>query len=136
MFCSALAFNRRRGTEDFGMDGARTDQEFLNVTRERVMGLVSSVRSRKNEVFIMKYEDLVSNPMAAVSAALEYAGVAGDTELVKEIVTKAGLVDRDVHRTSVSIASSIGRWREDLPRALQGRCDQAFAEALDAFGYR
>lgn len=136
MFCSALAFNRRRGTEDFGMEGARTDEEFLDVTRERVMGLVSSVRSRDHDVLVMKYEDLVQSPVATVSSALDYVGIAGDVELVKEIITKARTVDRDVHRTSASAKSSIGRWQHDLPRAFRNRCDQAFAEALDALGYQ
>ncbi len=136
MFCSTLAFNQRRGTEDFGMDGARTQQEFLDVTRERVMGLVSSVRSRGDDVFIMKYEDLMESPVATVSSALEYVGIAGDVALVEQILIEARALDRDVHRTSASVTSSIGRWQQDLPRAFRKSCDQAFAEALDAFGYQ
>jgi hypothetical protein len=136
MFCSALAFNRQRGTEDFGMGSTRTDEEFLEVTRERVMGLVSSMRSRSQDVFVMKYEDLVTSPAATVSAALEYAGIARDRELVEGILAQARAVGDDAHRTSISAACSIGRWQQDLPAALRRNCDRAFSEALEVFGYR
>jgi hypothetical protein len=39
------------------------------------------------------------------------------------------------HKTSSDEAASIGRWRTDLPPALQDACDEAFAESLAAFGY-
>jgi hypothetical protein len=39
------------------------------------------------------------------------------------------------HRTTADETASIGRWREDLPPALQDACGEAFAEALAAFGY-
>lgn len=136
MFCSAVAFNRRRGTEDFGMDAVSTDQEFLDVTRERVMGLVSSVQSRDHDIFIMKYEDLIESPVATVSAALEYAGVDSDAVLVETILNAVRARDHGEHRTSASVESSIGRWQQDLPTVLRQRCDRAFAEALHAFGYR
>ena len=100
------------------------------------MGLVSSVRSRGDDVCIMKYEDLMENPVATVSAALEYIGIAGDVALVEQILTEARALDHDVHRTSASVTSSIGRWQQDLPGAFRKSCDQAFAEALDAFGYQ
>ncbi len=136
MFCSALAFNRRRGAADFGMNGARSDEEFLNVTRERVMGLLTSVRSRDQKIFIMKYEDLVQDPAATVASALAYTGLDGDVVLVEKLLKEARAVDDDTHRTSASVKSSIGRWRQDLSKTLGRSCDRAFAEALDAFGYR
>lgn len=70
---------------------------------------------------------------SSVSSALEYVGIAGHVELVEEILTKARAIDRDAHRTSASAESSIGRWRQDLPRPFRKSCDRAFAEALDVF---
>lgn len=136
MFCSALAFNRQRGTKDFGMCGVSTDQEFLEVIRERAMGLVSSVQSRDQNVYIMKYEDLIQDPVATVSAALDYAGIAGDVALVEKILNEVRTHDHDAHRTSASANSSIGRWQHDLPEVLRRNCDLALSEALHAFDYR
>lgn len=135
MFCSARAYNRRRGIADFGMDGARSDEEFLEITRERAWGLVKSMRSRDRHVHVMKYEDLVNDPLASVSAALAYIGVEKTEEFMEQVLAQTASRDREGHRTSASAASSIGRWRHDLPRALRKECERSLAEALDAFGY-
>ncbi len=137
MFCSVLAFNRARRSQDFGMKDAHTDAEFLEITRQRAVGLVGSVCSRTQDVYVLRYEDLMRRPEAVLQSVFDYldlrdAGAAAGDVLRR---VRAQKPVEHSHRTTDSDLSSIGRWRQDLPPKLRAQCCGALREPLQAFGY-
>jgi hypothetical protein len=44
-------------------------------------------------------------------------------------------VELEGHKTSPTIDASIGRWRNERDAQFRDLCREAFAEALDEFGY-
>lgn len=84
----------------------------------------------RTDMCVIRYEDMVR----------------GDTALFARLSgflrAEVGPADQDAgarmfskHATSESPEASIGRWRADLPQALQARCAQAWGGFLGAFGY-
>ncbi len=134
MFCSVRAFNERRGVRDFGLQEARCEREAVDVTARRAASLLKSLASRKQPVHVLRYEDLVKEPVATLSAMLSYAGLSHDTALIDAMLDCAAQGHGD-HATSASVAASLGRWRRELDPALQAYCTAALGEALAAFGY-
>ncbi|MGA8261671.1 MAG: sulfotransferase [Arenicellales bacterium] len=133
MYCSVRDFNRRRGRSDFGMDRAAPGEDLLQVTARRAAGLACSYRSRRRDVFLLRYEELVRDPERRLQETLEHIGIDGGADLVRDLVRGAGA--DFAHGTSADGLSSIGRWKRDLGADERERSSLAFEQALSAFGY-
>lgn len=138
MVCSILAFNRKRGFVAFGRENVGSDAEFIagNVA-SGAHALLAAWRERSGQAWLVRYEDLVLDPERTLVSLTEHIGLASDAATIDGVIARAsgheGAMER--HRTSRDPASSIGRWREELPEGLVEVCREAFGDALEAFGY-
>ena len=137
--CSVLAFNEKRGVDAFGRRHVSSDEEFVR----SYLGLEAQLmldawRQRGDSGFLLRYEDLVLNPVDAVAPLLDFVGLDADRAVIERMLERASAnrPDRQLdHRTSSEPADSIGRWRRDLSPQLQDVCEQAFGNVLREFGY-
>ena len=137
MWASMRAYNARRGFGDFGRARAATDEAWLAELRNGAIRLYETAQKRGGAARIVRYEDLVADPVATLAGLLAYL------ELDAAPATVAAMVDaaaaeipelRD-HRTSATVDASLGRWRRDLPPAEQEMVRAAFDDVLPPFGY-
>ncbi|MDX1393415.1 MAG: sulfotransferase [Gemmatimonadota bacterium] len=138
MACSILAFNEKRGFVAFGRENVDSDARFIaDNLASGANALLAAWRERSDRARLVRYEDLVLDPVPTLAALYEGLGLASDPDLVRDSVARAsgreGAMER--HRTSRNPAASIGRWRDELDPGLVDVCRTAFGEALEAFGY-
>ena len=86
---------------------------------------------------LVRYEDLILHPAQTLRGVLEQAGLDSSQGRIDAMLSRAAepIPGMALHSTSGGAEASIGRWRHDLEPRLQEVCDQAFAGALDEFGY-
>jgi hypothetical protein len=137
MVASILAFNAKRGHSAFSRERFNSDEEYvrwLGATGVREMQM--AWQRRASGSLLVRYEDLVRDPEASLTAILAYVGLESSEGTVRamleRIPTVAALRD---HRTSQDAPSSIGRWRVDLDERLQEVCAEVFEPVLPDFGY-
>ena len=144
LLASRLAFNRKTGLAQFGYDDATGDdatgdEAYVHGTmRRQVAGVLESWRAQRDDALLLRYEDLMRHPRETLRTLLDHVGLeSGDDEVAGVLErARARAPDRQArHRTTPDEAASIGRWRRDLPPALQEACAEAFGPALEAFGY-
>jgi hypothetical protein len=135
--CSIEAFNARRGQLSFGREAGQSMLAYLEATAAGTRLLLRAWQERAAGAHLVRYEDLVREPVATVSAMLGYLGLDHDRHLVQRMVTAAEQpVPGDAeHRTAASPARSIGRWREELDPALHDDARRIFVPLLEGFGY-
>ena len=134
---SILAFDAKRGFFGFGRRPEDQDADYVRRFRLSTMNLCHAWRHRADRAHLLRYEDLVRNPEESLRRVLEYLGLDASPSLVCGILDRIDqeseiLID---HRTSSSALASIGRWRRDLPAAIQDVCHEVLADALREFGY-
>jgi hypothetical protein len=136
MIASIYAFNAKRGTIGFGRDRFGTDEEYVAFLAARVQELVDAWSERRSASLLLRYEDLVLRPHETTEGILRYLELERSAELVETMVDRA-LTGPEVaaHRTLADGASSIGRWRRDLPRPLRAVCERELARVAAALGY-
>lgn len=134
---SILAFDARRGFHGFGRRPEDGDADYLRRFRVWVIDVCAAWRRRADHAHLLRYEDLVRDPVETVRRALEYLDLEATPSLVRRMVDVAGqdTATWSRHRTSPDALASIGRWRRDLPPATQELCQELFADALREFGY-
>jgi hypothetical protein len=118
LLCSAIAFWKMSPEKALAMLRATTAQ------------IVSICRSAASDILVVRYEDLLLDPVNSRKKITEFVGLdspLGPTEAAAEIFTK--------HGTSLDPASSIGRWRRDLPPDLIAASGTAFDPYIRDFGY-
>ena len=137
MVASILAFNRKRGVHGFGEGAAKGEVDYVDRLGEWAEGLVRSFARRRATAHVLRYEDLVREPQATLSALLEYLEVdAGDPIVARMLAAmRSEMPELAEHRTSSDANASIGRWRTALDDELQQACARAFGVALETFGY-
>jgi hypothetical protein len=138
MLCSIVSFNEKRGRPAFGLHAGDDLESYVtDVLAPSVADLLREWRARSGESFLVRYEDLVTNPRETMIGVLGHAGLASGPADVEAILARAA--DRpagmEQHRTATGPEESIGRWARDLDPALQRLCEDAFGEALAEFGY-
>jgi hypothetical protein len=135
VFCSILAFNRKRGYEAFGRELAGSDDEYIDTVRRSGEALLSHVRSEERDTHLLRYEELISEPVATLEPLLEFLGLdpAGAAAMVERAAVSTGGMDH--HMTAPSASASIGRWRTDLDPELAERCDAILFPVVADFGY-
>ena len=139
VLASRIAFVRKTGVAQFGLEPSRSEEEYVGgVMRTEVDDLYESWRALDNDAVLLRYEDLMLQPEDTLAELFAHIGLAADAETMAQVLerARARAPERQAgHRTTADETASIGRWREDLPPALQDACAEAFAEALAAFGY-
>ncbi len=133
---SVLAFNARRGFDDFGRELVETDEQYVDVIRTRILALVQTWKSVSHRGPLVRYEDLIQSPTKQLRAMLDALGVDSSANVVDAMVRAGNETSASVkaHKTSPDAPSSIGRWKWDLEPRLVKICDDALGGLLDGLG--
>jgi GT2 family glycosyltransferase len=135
VICSMLAYNRITPGA-FGRDLVGTDEDFVHRIGHQVRTLLAAHRDRSRASLLVRYEDLVRDPQAALEAILCHLELERRGSTITEMLRDpAARERRRPHMTSPSVSGSVGRWRSELDEGLQQACGEAFRDALAAFGY-
>ena len=133
---SVKAFDAKRGFDGFGRGDAGDDASFAGRIARGSEALARLARNRDDTV-ILRYEDLAAAPLAAMAAVLPGLGLsAGDPQ--RDAIAAAVQADDALlsyHRTTISPAASVGRWRSDLTHAEKAACAAEMGANLAHFGY-
>lgn len=81
---------------------------------------------------LVRYEDLVRDPLTELRRCLEHLGLSNDTVHTADL-QKSALFSQ--HGTSTSAQASIGRWRNDLPAEDVAVIARELGDLLQHFGY-
>jgi Sulfotransferase family len=135
--CSILAFDQKRGFYGFGRHETETAADYVVRLRNSAASVVRAWRHRRSRAQLVRYEDLVHEPIDTLRDAFKYLGVECGTSFVTDLVRRAVSRSREWtdHQTSATPASSIGRYSRDLPKDLRATCTEAFGEFLEEFEY-
>ena len=137
MIASMIAYNERKGFDDFGRRKAGSDEAWLDYLHQTFLVLRNAWRDRGEPGSLARYEDLVLDPASALPPLLDYLGLDADPGTVSRLIAAAAPDSPELrgHGTTDSPDASIGRWRHDLPPELREAVDEAFGDLLEAFGY-
>jgi hypothetical protein len=135
LLASALAFNRRRGFDDFGREHVDSDEAYVAELRQRVLDFARQWRQRAARARVLRYEDLVEDPGHHLRLLLAALQLDDSIRVVDAMVDAGARFDRAVarHRTTPDGPSSVGRWTRDLPPALRARCTAELSNLLSQF---
>jgi hypothetical protein len=137
MVTSILAFNRKRGVRGFGEGAADDAVDYVDRLAGWATGLVQSFERRRADAHVLRYEDLIRDPRAALPALLAYLEVDEGKAAVGRMVDALGTEMPELarHRTSPDEHASVGRWQTELDEDLKRACERSFGAALETFGY-
>lgn len=137
MLCSSLSFNKKLGTDGFGLSANQPEDDMVRVTQFRAQCLLATWQRRSPQAHLVRYEDLVLNPIPTLQAIFNYLNLEHNPTMIESFLEKS-LEDnatlRD-HQTATHPKNSIGRWQYDLSHSLKALCQQELVEELKAFGY-
>ena len=137
VLCSVFAVNAGLDQPRFGRGFFDNDADYIQELASRAAQLLRSWQDRADRVHLVRYEDLMAHPEATTTAVLEYLDVDARPETVAAML-RGALADGSRlvgHRTSGDPASSVQRWRRELPGELQAVCREAMGDTLAGFGY-
>ena len=136
MLCSYLATHWWLDFFGYGDDPAAPER-LVHELAPQLRLLVDAWQRRRSRAHLVRYEDLVAHPSEALASILAFADLPASPETVRRMVDHgfADTPELREHRTTESLTASVGRWRRDLDPALQELCEDAFSEAIVAFGY-
>jgi glycosyltransferase involved in cell wall biosynthesis len=137
--CSILAYAARNPRAALVSREPGTHEEYLEELAASFRGLLAECREREGETLIVRYEDLVREPVTTLEAILDHLEVESSAERAEALLDGAargeGRLER--HRTSGEAAEqSIGRWTRDLDPGLRSRSAEIFGDVLDDLGYK
>lgn len=136
VYCSILAFNRKRGIVSFGRETVQTDEEYASWLNSQAATLRQNWEARSGRALLLQYEDLIRSPEREVKRLLEYLGLDHSRTSVRALLEKVGpRLETQQHRTTDDALRSIGRWQRDLSPSLQVVVNDVFRDNLEAFGY-
>jgi hypothetical protein len=124
----------------FSRKAWRKPQSFMQHIDELAISgrhLHAAWQARAADSHLVRYEDLVLQPVDTLTRLLTYLGLENDRPTVESMLARAtsNPLNPDHHLTSADPRRSIGRWRRDLPGSCQKQCHAAMAQTLKAFGY-
>jgi hypothetical protein len=134
VLCSVLAANVKRGQQPPPADPAQwIEEEFQG----RIGAVADSWERRRDRAHLVRYEDLMLDPVPALTGLLEYLGLDARDETVAAMVaaSKQPLERMSEHRTTPDPQASIGRFARDLDPALLEQCERLLGDAIGLFGY-
>jgi hypothetical protein len=137
MIASMRAYNARKGFGDFGRETAQSDAAWLAELRRGVVALHDAWRERGDAMSLVRYEDLVRDPISTLPPLLASLGLDAAPEMVSRLIAAAAPDAPELrgHGTASSPDASIGRWRHDLPPELLVAVEETFGDLLQEFGY-
>lgn len=137
IFCSARAFNRKRGYKTFGEDSAKDDYEWLSRLAKDVKSLLNVWKNSEEQILLVRYEDLLTNPKDTLRSILDYANLDSNEEAIATIIEKASVDTPQLafHRTSKNPKAAIGRWRYELDESIISYCRENYGALLEDLGY-
>ena len=137
MVASILAFNRKRGVRGFGEGAAEDPIDYVRRLAGWAEGMVRRLERRRGRAHVVRYEELVLEPRAALEGLLRYLEADCGASTVEAMLVALGeeMPELAEHTTSADAKASIGRWRTDLDDGLQRACEASFGRALEVFGY-
>jgi hypothetical protein len=137
MVASMQAYNARKRAGDFGRDKAGSDEAWLVHLHQNFLVLRAAWRDRGEPGSLVRYEDLVRVPEAALPPLLASLGLDAAPELVSRLIAAAAPDAPELHGhgTSASSEASIGRWRNNLSPELGAAVEVTFGDLLREFGY-
>ncbi len=137
VICSILAFNTKRGYDDFGRQNFENDQDYIRSIARAFKQTLPKWKNRSVQTYLVRYEDLIWSPVEILSKLLEFLAVDHSSSRIETVLNKASedTMSLKGHRTSSDPKASIGRWQNDLEPSLQMLCNEVFAEVLQEFGY-
>jgi hypothetical protein len=137
MIASMRAYNARKGFGDFGRATAVNDRAWLADLSRGVAALRDAWHERGEPGTLVRYEDLVREPVATLTPLLATLGLDASSSTVTQLVAAAAHDSLALHGhgTTATPESSIGRWRHDLPADLQVVAVELFGALLSEFGY-
>jgi GT2 family glycosyltransferase len=138
MVCSILGFNAKRGFASFGRESADSDDEFIRELRVSANRMLESWQDRSETAHLVRYEDLILDAEPTLTGMFEYLDLDSDPATIRRLIEEAESVNREGqadHKTSSSVAASVGRWSRELSPELIEVCEESFGDILSAFGY-
>lgn len=138
MLCSILAYSERKGIPSFGLENATSHEDYVrNHLGPGVTRLFQDWRRRAGDACLVRYEDLITDPRPTLASLLADIGLDAGDESISSMLAEEPDPSRGQlqHPTSPSAAESVHRWEHDLDPALVPVAEEAFAEALEGFGY-
>jgi len=138
LICSAMAFNKRRNTREFGRQLTDTDEQWIrNISARGVARIVRSIEERKGKTLFIRYEDLIKSPGEVLKKICLYLELVIDEKGIDSILKKAQRTTKslDFHQTSGDPEKSVERWRTDMDEDIQELCKDVFGDALEQLGY-
>ena len=134
VLCSVLATNEKRGAQPPPADPLRwIGEEFEG----RIGVVASSWERRRDRAHLLRYEDLMLNPVPTLTGLLEYLGLPPQDDAVHAMLAAAAqpAPGMSEHRTTPDPQASIGRYQRDLPPELLAECERRVGDAIAVFGY-
>jgi hypothetical protein len=134
VLCSVLAAGAKRGHRPPPEDPARwIGEEFEG----RISAVAESWERRRDRAHLVRYEELMLEPVPTLTRLLEYLGVDAGEAAVGEMLAGAqesvpGMAE---HRTTPDPHASIGRFARDLDPVLLEECERRLGDAIALFGY-
>ncbi|HZO60065.1 MAG TPA: sulfotransferase [Solirubrobacterales bacterium] len=134
VLCSVLAANVKRGQQPPPADPMRwIGDEFEG----RIAAVAQSWERRSDRAHLVRYEDLMLDPVPTLCGLLGYLGLDAGEEAARGMLAAAqeSLPAMSEHRTTPDPQASIGRFERDLDPALREECERRLGDAIALFGY-
>jgi hypothetical protein len=145
---SIMDFDARRGYAGFGRPPGATDEQYMRgELRQMADDLMRAWQARAERAHLVRYEDLVLQPVETFTGILDYLGLDASPETVREVLETGSeqvlrlpgasfeAAEVMAHRTVPDPRATIGRWRQHAPDGFGELSGEVFGEALEAFGY-
>jgi hypothetical protein len=87
----------------------------------------------KDVKLLVKYEDLVRNPLEVMREVFDYLEINHSSQEIAKFLRESPV--RDEHVTSSSPEASIGRWRRELSEGQKALLNRTFQPIIDRFDY-
>jgi hypothetical protein len=137
VFCSVESFNAKQGNVSFARGELPDDFEYMRMLIKRMGGLLRTPQQRMNAPHILRYEDIIREPVPTLETLLQYLEIDSSAEVIASILERASIETGAMrqHCTSGNPADSVGRWRKDLPTRVRDLFASEFGETMAQLGY-
>jgi hypothetical protein len=145
---SIMAFDAKRGFAGFGRPDGASDEDYMRgELREMAHDIHKSWTTRRERAHLVRYEDLVLNPIETLTAILDYLELDSSRETVRHVLEAGSeqvlrlpgasfeAAEVQIHRTVADPRATIGRWRREGDNNFGALADEVFGDALAEFGY-
>ena len=137
VFCSVLAFNAKRGYQDFFYNLVANDTEYVTLLANNARHWLANWNARKDTSFFLRYEALILEPENTLQQLFDYLKLDSSPQVIRDLINQASIdnVEMARHRTSSDSLASIGRWKTDLSDDQKAICQEILPNILTALGY-